>query len=119
MFISLFEWRDTTAKQLDINPNELLSNKDLEFLTRAMPHSVENLSTLISVQSNINERQKTDIVKLIINTKENVPMSKRYGEGVNQTIELVNTNNENIVLSMSKQAKKLRRYRKNKKHKFE
>ncbi len=43
LFKSLFNWRDHLAKEMDVHPNILMTTKNLQFITRAMPSTEKQL----------------------------------------------------------------------------
>lgn len=113
LFISLFNWREMTAKNSDINPDDLLSMKDLKFLTRAMPESINRLRKLISSDTLIDKVQMQELLDLIKKVRDSIPVNKMYGETPKNAV--LGKNMNKITLSMTKRAQKLRRYRLNKK----
>lgn len=115
LFISLFNWREMTAKNSDINPDDLLSMKDLEFLTRAMPQSINRFRKLISSDTLIDKVQTQELLDLIKKVRDSIPVNNMYGETPKNAV--LGKNMNKITLSMTKRAQKLRRYRLNKKQK--
>jgi len=67
IFAALYDWRDKIARLEDESTGYVLPNKMLLSLSRAMPQSINDMSSCIHPIPEIVRKYATDVLDLIIN----------------------------------------------------
>lgn len=88
LFTKLYNWRDEKARNNDIYPDLILTNDQLQFITRAMPSSIQKLGELFSVNVQLTPEWQSEIVLIVSNKEDN--------EEENQQTNFVVTFNEQL-----------------------
>ncbi|CAL8097995.1 unnamed protein product [Orchesella dallaii] len=65
LFVVLFEWRQQIGKEFDIHPNKIIREKELQFVTRAMPTTIKGLKKICFFNKYLTEVKYGEVVKII------------------------------------------------------
>ncbi|CAL8141423.1 unnamed protein product [Orchesella dallaii] len=72
LFEALFHWRETVAKDLDFHPTKVLRDKELQFVTRSMPKSIQMFRKLAFFNTNVEVDKYKEALNIIESKRSTV-----------------------------------------------
>jgi len=78
-YFNLFNWRENLGRVLDYLPHNILPDKKMEFITRAMPSSINSLLPMIVPGRLLGEEHLKEILAIIKPFKESIMQDSSQG----------------------------------------